>query len=483
MGVLLALVTVRRWPHGNQGLWLFQDDFFYYAKIAASIADGNGSTFNQITITNGYHPLWMAVLIILSFLLRSTHDVIAAVCILIAVSSFATFSFAKGLFERLNTDSMASSVVAACLTFLCFSVISSGMEVILTAPLALALLSQLTLKRTDLIHTLRVSTLASLLILSRLDAAIFVALLGVSYACMFQRTPSLRSWIALACGALPLAAYLCWNEAVFHVLLPISSSAKQLRVQHGLTFVPVRSLAHVAATGKVILGLVFVGAVLLPFGLRQVEQRWKAILVACLAFPFVHLLVLSFVSDWPVWSWYLYSWCLGAFATLALTLVMLHDREQRIAIAAAAVFTLYAALHLIVQKPAPPRGRVLAGMFLAHFADTHPGTYAMGDRSGIVAILTPNPIIQTEGLVMDKAFLLHLKRQDPLIPTLRSYGVHYYVANFYNRAAPSGCFEAIEPTMAGKTAKHMSSVLCSAPLAQYADDGVDVAVYDLSSQR
>ena len=36
-----------------------QDDFFYYLKVASNVASGNGSTFNGIVPTNGYHPLWM----------------------------------------------------------------------------------------------------------------------------------------------------------------------------------------------------------------------------------------------------------------------------------------------------------------------------------------------------------------------------------------------------------------------------------------
>ncbi len=35
------------------------DDMFYYLKVAQNLAAGNGSTFDGINPTNGYHPLWM----------------------------------------------------------------------------------------------------------------------------------------------------------------------------------------------------------------------------------------------------------------------------------------------------------------------------------------------------------------------------------------------------------------------------------------
>lgn len=41
---------------------LLPDDAFYYFEIARNIAQGFGSTFDGLTPTNGYHPLWMLVL-------------------------------------------------------------------------------------------------------------------------------------------------------------------------------------------------------------------------------------------------------------------------------------------------------------------------------------------------------------------------------------------------------------------------------------
>src|SRR5947207_2756246 len=42
---------------------LMFDDGFYYAKIAQHVARGDGSTFDGIHPTSGYHPLWMLCLV------------------------------------------------------------------------------------------------------------------------------------------------------------------------------------------------------------------------------------------------------------------------------------------------------------------------------------------------------------------------------------------------------------------------------------
>lgn len=35
----------------------FVDDCYFYFQVAYHVAHGAGSTFNEITLTNGYHPL------------------------------------------------------------------------------------------------------------------------------------------------------------------------------------------------------------------------------------------------------------------------------------------------------------------------------------------------------------------------------------------------------------------------------------------
>ena len=37
------------------------DDAFYYFRIAHNIATGRGVTFDGEILTNGFHPLWMAL--------------------------------------------------------------------------------------------------------------------------------------------------------------------------------------------------------------------------------------------------------------------------------------------------------------------------------------------------------------------------------------------------------------------------------------
>jgi hypothetical protein len=41
--------------------WFKTDDAFYYFTTARNIAEGRGITFDGLSTTNGFHPLWMAI--------------------------------------------------------------------------------------------------------------------------------------------------------------------------------------------------------------------------------------------------------------------------------------------------------------------------------------------------------------------------------------------------------------------------------------
>jgi len=55
---ILSVCLVDYFPNG-----LFEDDAYFYFQIARNILDINQSTFDGISTTNGYHPLWMAILV------------------------------------------------------------------------------------------------------------------------------------------------------------------------------------------------------------------------------------------------------------------------------------------------------------------------------------------------------------------------------------------------------------------------------------
>ncbi len=120
-----------------------------------------------------------------------------------------------------------------------------------------------------------------------------------------------------------------------------------------------------------------------------------------------------------------------------------------------------------------------AAVDVERFSRTHPGIYAMGDRAGMVGWLLPYPLVQTEGLVMDKVFLDHIRRQDALVPVLHSYGVRYYVADEWagENLIEGSCFHASEPSYRMTESPKMSSLFCSPPLLQITHNDVTSRIF------
>ena len=121
---------------------------------------------------------------------------------------------------------------------------------------------------------------------------------------------------------------------------------------------------------------------------------------------------------------------------------------------------------------------LLAARDIRDFGEEHPGVYAMGDRSGTAGFLLPAPMIQLEGLTMDRQYLDRLRAQPPLENLLREYRVDYYIST---NAVPDGpCYRAVEPAMAGPDSARMQGTFC-APLASFAYDGEVTRIFRISA--
>ena len=220
----------------------------------------------------------------------------------------------------------------------------------------------------------------------------------------------------------------------------------------------------------------------LPFAWRKIGAVERSILSAALLFPFVFVLILSMRTDWEMWPWYAWVWRPALCASLALwfspklNLALLRTRRVQ-------AFAVAVVLARLATTAWPP-GQLdfyQAAIEVRDFAGTHPGVYAMGDRAGMIAYLLPYSLVQTEGLVMDRAFLEHICRQDNLWQTLALYNVRYYIGSSWE-SAPSyrnGCYYAVEPVEAGAESPHMQGKLCRPPLLRVKHNGVETMIFAL----
>lgn len=178
--------------------WFIRDDAYYYYKVAQNISEGHGSTFDGIHLTNGYHPLWLAICIPIFALAR--FDLILPLrilAVLIGVLQLATAILLYRLIRR--TVSETAGVLAACFwafnTYVLVFLYKTGVE----SSIALFLVVLLMQRLYDLETTWRsqppspgkiagLGVIAVLIAFARLDLAFFALIVGLWI--VFRATPA-----------------------------------------------------------------------------------------------------------------------------------------------------------------------------------------------------------------------------------------------------------------------------------------------------
>jgi hypothetical protein len=477
----------------NLLLGFYQDDFFYYLQIVKNLATHGISSFDGIHLTNGYHPLWLLTLLALYRLLPGISFFIG----LQVVTLIATLAFYAGT-ERVLRVLSVSEPVRSVLTFFislqALLLLRYGMEITLALPLAIWLVyfflqNKLTLSTGRI---LGIGFLASLTVLARLDAIILVCLLVLSNLYV-NRCKAVWRWLILfSVGFIPVFIYFAVNYHFFHIFMPVSGHAKQLKAGLFPSPVAVLSLMHPMDRMKMVfilpsLTLLALGFIFAWKTVRTLPKSEAGIVLTMLVFPVAHLTVLSVVSDWTLWPWYFYPFVFSSLAALIIFArlpvlyqgIVFYRWLRPLTLSLVFIYLIYIVGYSIL-KPNSTRSYISSAE-LSEFMDAHPGIYAMGDAAGIPGYLSHQPIIQLEGLVMDSNYLNKIKRREPLKQILADYGANYYVAISPSRAG--ACLALREPAQAGPSSPASSGKVCSPPIATFYSLTVPIYVFHAQSIR
>ena len=473
----IATVTVPLLSH--RILAYYADDFFYYLQIAHNLVQHGRSTFDGTTLTNGYHPLWMLV-VTAFYLCGGDRAVFFGIAVLTVAATVSSYLITQRLLLRYSMDSLIAAFWAAWVALFALSMDRTGMEVILTVPLLLAFV--LFVADGSYLRTPRGAVCAGLLaaavILSRLDTVLLLVLYFAALMVSEYRSSVLRRvpWICI--GLIPVFVYAISNLWFFGSLGPVSSSAKHLQPEYVFSAKTLETLFF--PLGLVAMAFLIPAMLLIVAGLAYAltRRRQPALFWAMLAFTPLYLAVLSFSSDWGLWIWYRYPFIVSSIAGLLL----LRDALARLSWAkylfAAAALVLCAMFCTGLRKP-PMNGQILnLAIELKDFAATHPGIYGMGDAAGTPAVVMGQPIVQLEGLVMDKKFLNNIRERRNLLDVLKEHGVRYYIST-NAVASGDGCFDLSEQKVAGPRSPHMRATLCRAPVKFFESGEYSVWVFDL----
>lgn len=158
----------------RQQMAVYPDDAFYYLVPAMNIAKGLGPTADGINTTSGYHPLWMGILVVISWALKGKMLVYQAVVlggiVLHVATAFLIFLIAAR-FSGPLLSLLCGLMYLACKNALYEAM--GGTEAALLAFLIAAFI-YLETSRACVVRNLMRGILLGLIFLARTDAVFFV---------------------------------------------------------------------------------------------------------------------------------------------------------------------------------------------------------------------------------------------------------------------------------------------------------------------
>lgn len=476
----LALNAPDRW------LRFIDDDAYYYLGVARHIAAGDGSTFGGLMSTNGYQPLWLAVLVPVAAVVRDPDALVVAVVVIQSVIWLGVVREGLRIGHRYGSEASALGAMAV-LGVLAFGVrhlAFNGMESALLL-LLLLMAVRLIVEADDaprLGAEVRLGCVFALICLTRLDAVVTVAAMAVvAVACTRDSpTPLVRRVLALGGpSALALGTYAAFNKVIFGTALPVSSEAKSVggpffsgRAIDQALEVPL--LGRPTWLGAVTLAVVVAAATLAWTRATPHNQRLLGVMAAIVAGQVAFIGYLGVFTSYGVLSWYLYHTGLLLFLACLVLFDAALRRRPAVAIPAigavvALVLVGQVAGAFLVRDQLKDGGFAAAAFVDAQLPDG--AVLAMGDRAGQFGYYSDRRLLHLEGLTADAAYIDQLAAGDAR-QRMVSEGVDYYVrygGRHLVTAVYWGCWGFGEPAMRDEPL--FSVVACEDDLVYRGRDG------------
>ncbi len=468
--VLVMIVGLNLWLFTSVSpmIWVDQiaDDAYYYLGIARSLAEHGRFEFLPPFETNGFQPLWQALLAVAALAGGTSTRAMVIECYGLSAGFVALFVV---LSRRLN----GSALAAALITLLFPTVMLSGMETVMIPAFALLFLNARGWK-------LR-GVLGALIFLSRLDAISFVVARDV-YGLIRRREVDVRHYAIIGPVAL---GYVAFNYLQFGVYLPVSGLAKSLHMtpfenitmakQYLIWAIPALGILAIALAAKAMTGT-------RSWNLKYGEEMAISTMAAT-----VCALYYGSLSGWPLWAWYAWAPMLVTYyATLeAIAIVRADVAQKRIIVPGAAM----AAIGVIIVFTggagyASNTGRLLVqahdhAPLTANFARKnlelvdwvkarqlpHGTMFAMGDRAGSFGFFLGEDyrFLHAEGLVADASYYRAMK-DDAALAYVKRLPIDYWIADRVQYLQSDAIFGVAEPVQ-GMSMHKGGYMICFGPNA------------------
>jgi len=285
---------------------LTPDDAFYYFKIALNFSNSGIFSFDNISATNGFQPLWQILIIPLFYFIKLTPEDYTKT--ILSVQLFICFVSIFLLILKLK-KSFTRQTIILVFSFFSLKLIENyiqGMETCLLLFLYVVLFCYIYNNKNELpfihIKYFIVGFLISLIVLARLDQ-IFLLLSFSIYLLIYNNNEWKSRFINilhLFAGFLPLfIAYILVNYIYFHEIMPVSGVLK-----YNFSFASLDLTDIYNKTDKVSLLclLLSVGFILFYKKSRSGFVLHSVIFILSIS-TFLHFVYTSLFMKWGIYNW------------------------------------------------------------------------------------------------------------------------------------------------------------------------------------
>jgi len=217
-------------------LYRISDGAYYYFQVARNVVLGHGLTFDRLNETNGFHPLWMIVLLPVFAVIPSDPEralrlVFVVVAAIAALAVWAAYRAAARLAGRLVAVALLPALASPFLANSLLNGLETGLLVWLFYEFVGACEAHdLLAVRASPKRDLSLGLWLAALFLCRLDTVFLAFGLLIVWFAGFRRgegSALLRKLVTVGLAAgVPVATYLAWNRLRFGHLVPISGRLK-----------------------------------------------------------------------------------------------------------------------------------------------------------------------------------------------------------------------------------------------------------------
>lgn len=322
-----ALILLTAYPAQVSPQNFLQDDSYFYLQIASNIVAGHGSTFHQITPTNGYHPLWLWLTTACMAIAGGNKLVALHYVVVLQVILFLTTAVIfrqLGRMMGLRYWPCGLAVVAAYL----LGTGVYGSEAHVNALMLVAGIAVLwrALERNSVGLWFVSGLVFGFALLARLDN-VFVTFALIVYAILHNgwqdRWLIFRRTIATALGgALVMLPYLAYNYAEFGHVMPISGSVKSIFPKMMIDFSNLGEMGRLAAP----FGLVALFTGFVPDRDSRRRVVWFGLGAGVVLHAFY---VIAYTDHYTFWAWYYVSAVIAAGLTGSFWVEWIAERTAK----------------------------------------------------------------------------------------------------------------------------------------------------------